>query len=137
MVTAVLVVLVARFAATPEAAGLGLDSPPPVGSASPVAVGGGPSATAIPPASSSPSPSPLVSSVPTTAPSPSPSPVPSSAAPTVAPSFATYTVRSGDTLASIAGRFGTTARAIAQLNGIDDPRRLRIGQVLRIPPSAP
>lgn len=48
-------------------------------------------------------------------------------------SGATYKVRSGDTLTAIAARFGTTVRVLAQLNGISDPSRLRIGQVLKLP----
>jgi lipoprotein NlpD len=42
-------------------------------------------------------------------------------------------VQSGDTLSGIAADFDTTARAIAQLNGIAVDSTLRIGQVLKIP----
>ena len=49
----------------------------------------------------------------------------------------TYTVQSGDSLAAIADRFGTTAEAIAQANGISDPTQLAIGQVLAIPAATP
>jgi LysM repeat protein len=49
----------------------------------------------------------------------------------------TYTVRSGDTLAGIAARFGTSADALATLNGIRDPNVLSIGRVLRVPGSLP
>ena len=48
----------------------------------------------------------------------------------------TYTVEAGDTLGAIAQRFYGAARhyvAIAQHNDIDDPRRLRQGQRLRLP----
>lgn len=45
----------------------------------------------------------------------------------------TYTVVAGDTLSGIAERFGTTVEAIASLNGITDPSRISVGQVLRIP----
>jgi LysM repeat protein len=45
----------------------------------------------------------------------------------------TYTVRSGDTLSGIAARNGTTWKAIAQLNQIKDPKKIRVGQVLRLP----
>ena len=45
----------------------------------------------------------------------------------------TYTVRSGDTLSGIAGVFGTTWQVLAELNGIEDPARLRVGQVLDLP----
>jgi LysM repeat protein len=48
-------------------------------------------------------------------------------------SGATYKVRSGDTLSAIAARFGTTVRALVDLNGITDPSRLRVGQVLKLP----
>jgi LysM repeat protein len=65
---------------------------------------------------------------PTAAPSPSPTP-----APTPAPTHATYTVVSGDTLGAIAKQFGTTVQALMDLNGITDPGRLSIGQVLQIP----
>jgi LysM repeat protein len=44
----------------------------------------------------------------------------------------TYVVQRGDTLNRIAARFGTTAAAIAQLNGIANPNLIFVGQVLRI-----
>lgn len=45
----------------------------------------------------------------------------------------TYTVRAGDTLASIAYRHGTTVWAIANANGLANPNYLYPGQKLRIP----
>jgi lysozyme len=45
----------------------------------------------------------------------------------------TYTVRSGDTLTSIAIRCGTTVAAIASLNNIRDINSIKVGQVLKIP----
>lgn len=48
-----------------------------------------------------------------------------------------YTVKSGDTLSAIAAReLGDPNRwqEIADLNGIQDPRALRVGQVLQLPP---
>jgi len=50
-----------------------------------------------------------------------------------------YTVQRGDTLYSIARRYGTTVTAIAQVNGILNPAYIRVGQVLLIPtgPAAP
>ena len=44
-----------------------------------------------------------------------------------------YTVRAGDTLASIAYRYGTTAWTIAAANGLANPNRIYPGQTLRIP----
>ena len=51
------------------------------------------------------------------------------------PSNAQYTIRRGDTLASIAKKHGVDAKDLARWNGIDDPRRLQIGQKIRL--SAP
>lgn len=47
-----------------------------------------------------------------------------------------YVVGSGDTLGSIAIRFDTTIDAIIELNGLEDPDRLAIGDELRIPGGA-
>lgn len=44
----------------------------------------------------------------------------------------TYTVRSGDTLSSIAARYGTTYQMLAAINGIADPNKIYPGQVLRL-----
>jgi murein DD-endopeptidase MepM/ murein hydrolase activator NlpD len=44
-----------------------------------------------------------------------------------------YAVRRGDTLLAIAAHFGVTAEAIQLANGIVDPRRLQIDQLLIIP----
>ena len=78
-------------------------------------------------ASASPSPTPR--------PTPSPSPKPSaSASPTPEPSFrGLYTVRSGDTLYSIARRFKTTTGAIRRLNHLSSTAVIHPGQVLKIP----
>ncbi len=86
------------------------------------------------------------STAPSTAPSTSAVPEPtSSSAPTMAPTarpttspgptetFRTYKVKSGDTLSGIASDFGTTSRAIADLNGIKVSTTLHIGQILKIP----
>ena len=45
---------------------------------------------------------------------------------------ATYTVRSGDTLYSIARRNGTTVGRLCQLNGISENSKLRVGQKLKL-----
>ena len=47
-------------------------------------------------------------------------------------SAATYTVRSGDTLYSIARNNGTTVQKICQLNGISQNSKLRVGQKLKL-----
>jgi peptidoglycan/xylan/chitin deacetylase (PgdA/CDA1 family) len=44
-----------------------------------------------------------------------------------------YTVVQGDTLFSLARRYGTTVEVLQALNGIDDPGQLRAGSVIRIP----
>lgn len=45
----------------------------------------------------------------------------------------TYTVRWGDTLSSLAARFGTSVRALAEANGLADPNRVLAGRSLSIP----
>lgn len=45
----------------------------------------------------------------------------------------TYKIKSGDTLSGIAATYGTTVKAIAKLNKIEDPSKIRVGQVLKIP----
>jgi membrane-bound lytic murein transglycosylase D len=48
--------------------------------------------------------------------------------------YTTYTVRQGDNPTSIASKFpGVTAAEILKANGITDPRRLYVGQKLKIP----
>lgn len=66
------------------------------------------------------------------APSPKPAPTPSTSS---SSSTATsYVVRSGDTLSGIAARFHISGgySALAKLNGIADPNKIFVGQVLRI-----
>jgi LysM repeat protein len=48
----------------------------------------------------------------------------------------TYTVKSGDTLAAIARRLGSTVQAIAQANGIANVNLIYVGQTLTIPTSS-
>ena len=43
-----------------------------------------------------------------------------------------YTVQSGDTLSGIAAKYGMTVNELAQLNGISDPNRIQVGQVLKV-----
>jgi LysM repeat protein len=63
-------------------------------------------------------------------PTPSPS---GTAEPTAASGGSTYRVKSGDTLSEIAAAHGTTWQEIARLNGITDPKRIHVGQVLKLP----
>ncbi len=44
-----------------------------------------------------------------------------------------YNVKSGDSVWEIATRNGVTSALLMEANGISDPRRLRVGQTLRIP----
>lgn len=48
-----------------------------------------------------------------------------------------YVVKAGDTLGAIAKRFGISSRDLAQWNDIADPRRLQVGQRLRLAPPGP
>lgn len=47
--------------------------------------------------------------------------------------MSSYTVQSGDNLSRIAAQFGTSVSALVSANGIADPNRITVGQVLRIP----
>jgi LysM repeat protein len=61
-------------------------------------------------------------------------PTPTPAASTPRPvAGGTYRVQSGDTLSEIAAAHGTTWQVLAELNGITDPRKIRVGQVLKLP----
>ena len=51
---------------------------------------------------------------------------------TAAPGAEYYVIRSGDTLGSIAQKYGTTTDTLAALNPGLDPTALRIGQQLRV-----
>jgi peptidoglycan/xylan/chitin deacetylase (PgdA/CDA1 family) len=57
--------------------------------------------------------------------------------PTLPPGTIEYTVGRGDTLFSIAQKYGTTVEAIVELNGIEDPDEIEVGQVLLIPAGGP
>ncbi len=53
--------------------------------------------------------------------------------PTVTPTPIIYVIKKGDTLLAIARQFGVTVKALQEINGITDPRRLRISQEITIP----
>lgn len=85
----------------------------------------GPSAVVSPSISTSPA------ATATAQPTPSPTPKPS---PTASQSAGqTYTVKFGDTLSTIAAKFGTTVKKLSTLNGITDPSLIHPGDVLKIP----
>lgn len=46
-----------------------------------------------------------------------------------------YTVKSGDTLSSIASKYCTNYQVLAQYNGIANPNLIHVGQVIKIPKS--
>lgn len=48
-----------------------------------------------------------------------------------------YTVRPGDTLGAIASRYSVAVSDLARWNGIADPNRIEVGQVLRLTAGAP
>ena len=51
-------------------------------------------------------------------------------------SQASYKVQAGDTLYSIARRFGTDAKTVAELNGMEAGESLKIGRTIRLPGGA-
>ena len=53
------------------------------------------------------------------------------------PTPVTYVIRGGDTLGSIARRYGITLRALMQANDISNPELIYAGQTLIIPPETP
>lgn len=48
-----------------------------------------------------------------------------------------YTVKKGDTLSTIAARFGTSVSALVSANGIKNANVIFVGQVLTIPTKEP
>ena len=128
MIGAAAALLLARLG-SPTGGGAG-QSPSPSGlpgasaiaEASPSA---GPSLVVSPSISASPS------ATATPRPTPSRTPKPS---PTASPGTGQiYTVQPGDTMSSIAVKFGTTVKKLSALNGIKDPGLIHPGQVLKIP----
>ncbi len=70
------------------------------------------------------------------APAPSePAPAPAAPAPAVKPTI--HTVRAGESLATIAPRYGLSWQTLAAMNGLDSRSVLQVGQVLRLHGTAP
>ena len=70
--------------------------------------------------------------------SPQPTPIPTAtAAAAVGECGETYTVEAGDSPFSIAEKCGVDVNDLLDLNEIDDPRSLRVGQELKMPPLQP
>ena len=85
-----------------------------------------PTATPRPTATASPRPTVTPTASPTATPRPTPTP-------TASPAPVTYRVQTGDTLASIARKFGVTLSALQALNNITNANLIKVGQLLRIP----
>ena len=60
------------------------------------------------------------------APAPAPVIVPEEVGPT-------YTIEKGDSLSSVAYRYGVSWREVAELNGIKDSSKIRVGQKIKLP----
>ena len=69
-------------------------------------------------------------------PQPTPTPTPTAAA-AVGDCGETYTVEAGDSPFSIAEKCGVDVVDLLELNDIDDPRSLNVGQELKMPPLQP
>ena len=68
--------------------------------------------------------------------SPEPTPIPTPTAAAVGECGETYTVEAGDSPFSIAEKCGVDVNDLQNLNDIDDPTSLRVGQELKLPPQS-
>lgn len=89
-------------------------------------------APAAAPVRTAPAPAPVVNQ--TTAPAPAAPKAP--ARPDAASAPGTYKVAKGDNPYKIAKKLGVSYQALLQLNGIEDPTKLQIDQVLKVPAKA-
>ncbi len=80
-------------------------------------------------------PRPTATAVPAPTPRPAPAPSPTEAPSPPPPAQQEYVVQPGDTLWTIAQRFGIRVEALAQANGIQNPDAaiLQVGQTLKVP----
>ncbi len=69
-------------------------------------------------------------------PQPTPTPTPTAAA-AVGECGETYTVKAGDSPSGIAEKCSVDVNDLLELNDIDDPRSLSVGQELKMPPLQP
>ena len=81
-----------------------------------------------------PTPTPTATATPSPPFTPTATPTP---APTATPTPVTYIVQRGDYLSAIAGEYGVTVEDLVEANGITDPNRISVGQVLVIPRVTP
>ena len=80
----------------------------------------------------------VAEATPTPAPTPSPQlPTTPTSTPLPPPALREYVVQPGDTLTAIALEFGVTVSALAELNGIENPNVISVGQRLLVPPTTP
>ncbi len=54
---------------------------------------------------------------------------------TTRPLMRTHTIKSGETLTAVASRYGVKLEALNSVNPGLDPRKLRVGQVINVPPN--
>jgi len=127
LVVALALVLAGRPSGTEQVGGV---APGPTPAPSTPQATAPPTDEPAPPSSGTPPPTSIPSQAAITS---SPPPI-ASTSPTPAPTRRVYSyrVKKGDTLLSISRRFGTTVKALQTLNGITDPKSLRIGQLLKI-----
>ncbi|MCH6255270.1 LysM peptidoglycan-binding domain-containing protein [Puniceicoccaceae bacterium K14] len=53
--------------------------------------------------------------------------------PSSEPTTFDYTIKKGDSLSAIAKKNGTTLKKLSQLNGIKNPNKIKVGQVIKVP----
>jgi LysM repeat protein len=78
-------------------------------------------------------PTPVIVQMPPPAKPPVAHPPPKPKGPTPKPTTKNYTVRKGDTLSDIARKYGTSVSWLASHNGITNPNKIRVGQVIKVP----